>query len=254
MMRNMKKKNSLNKSLFLILIGIIIGVQWNNMQKQNDVQRSRKVDLTADYETIETVPVWLCEQNYSVTFEAAGGTPSYEWSELSGTLPAGLVLSQDGTLSGAPEETGTFEITVQVLDSVAAEATKIFSLTVYELPPQEWSDAFDDETKIASTEYITVESGKAGLERGSAGSTEELDQLQEDGGGGITSTYFGQTFTAGMTGELTRISVKCGQGANGPTNITLELSGSGVSAFATAYVTAYWGLSWMSVYASAWPA
>jgi hypothetical protein len=77
----------------------------------------------------------------------------------------------------------------------------------------------------------------AELERGSTGGTEQLDQFQENGGGGITSTYFGQTFTAGMTGELTKISVKCGQGANGPTNITLEFSGSGVPASATTYVT-----------------
>lgn len=201
--------------------------------------RALSIEVLAELTIITASPLpdGVLLENYSVTLDAAGGTPSYEWSGLSGALPVGLALSLDGTISGAPEETGSFDITVQVLDSVAAQATKSFSVTIYEMPPQEWSDTFDDETKIANMEYVTVESGMAGLERGSAGSTEQLDQFQEDGGGGITSTYFGQTFTAGMTGELTKISVKCGQGANGPTNITLQLSGSGVSASATTYVT-----------------
>ncbi len=200
-------------------------------------------DLTIDSLATLTIltesplPDGTLSVSYDETFTVAGGTPSYTWSMTAGTLAQGLSVGTDGHLAGTPEETGTFDFTIQVLDSDSDIATKDFSLTIYATPPEEWVDEFTDSSKIATSEYITVEYGMAGLERGAGSGAEQLDQSQETGGGSITSTLFGQTFVAGMTGELTKISVKCGQGANGPTDITLELTGNGVSASATTHVT-----------------
>jgi hypothetical protein len=47
---------------------------------------------------------------------ATGGTPPYTWT---GSPPAGLALSADGTISGAPSASGTTEFTVTVTDSTA---------------------------------------------------------------------------------------------------------------------------------------
>jgi M6 family metalloprotease-like protein len=52
---------------------------------------------------------------YSFTFSAAGGVDAKTWSVVSGTLPPTLRLWSDGVLSGRPEETGTFPLTVRVV-------------------------------------------------------------------------------------------------------------------------------------------
>lgn len=53
---------------------------------------------------------------YSAVFGAVGGEPDYEWSIAS--VPLGLVLNEaSGELSGAPIESGDFEIAVRVDDS-----------------------------------------------------------------------------------------------------------------------------------------
>ncbi|MBI5182654.1 MAG: PQQ-dependent sugar dehydrogenase [Nitrospirae bacterium] len=70
-----------------------------------------------------------------VTLQATGqnSVQPYTWSIQSGSLPTGLTLSSsDGTISGTPTQSGTFNITVQVQDSSSAPvaATKAFALTI----------------------------------------------------------------------------------------------------------------------------
>jgi uncharacterized protein (TIGR03437 family) len=55
--------------------------------------------------------------NYSYNFSATGGSPPYNWSVSSGTLPPGLALAPNGSLTGAPTTTGSFNFTIQVSDS-----------------------------------------------------------------------------------------------------------------------------------------
>lgn len=55
---------------------------------------------------------------YSFQFTATGGSGSYNWSVVSGALPAGLTLNASGLLSGTPTTAGTFSnITVQVVSA-----------------------------------------------------------------------------------------------------------------------------------------
>lgn len=67
----------------------------------------------------------------STTLAATGGSGSYtNWSVISGSLPAGLNLSTDGTLSGTPTTAGNGSFTVKVTDSASNTATATFTLTV----------------------------------------------------------------------------------------------------------------------------
>ena len=50
--------------------------------------------------------IWGTPYNQSIS--ASGGTASYSYSISAGTLPAGLTLASNGTLSGNPSATGTF--------------------------------------------------------------------------------------------------------------------------------------------------
>jgi hypothetical protein len=51
-----------------------------------------------------------------VGFSASGGSPPYTWT-TTGTFPPGLVLGNDGSVSGTPTQAGTFSFSVIATDS-----------------------------------------------------------------------------------------------------------------------------------------
>ncbi|OAN63896.1 hypothetical protein A7X12_19030 [Sphingomonas sp. TDK1] len=59
---------------------------------------------------------------YTGHFVAGGGTAPYVYSLFSGTLPPGLALGSDGTLSGTPTSAGTFNFAVVAQDSTTGPA------------------------------------------------------------------------------------------------------------------------------------
>ena len=65
---------------------------------------------------------------------ATGGGQPYTWSVISGSLPAGLALAADGTLSGTPTGTGASSFTVQVTDANSHTATAALSVTSVSAP------------------------------------------------------------------------------------------------------------------------
>ncbi len=67
---------------------------------------------------------------YAQTFSATGGSAPYSWNVTSGALPAGLVLSTNGNLTGTPTTNGSFNFTVQVTDATNATSAAAFALMV----------------------------------------------------------------------------------------------------------------------------
>ncbi len=79
-----------------------------------------------------TLPPGVVTTTYSgATLQATGGVTSYTWS-WTGTTPPGLALSSAGAISGTPTTAGTYNFTVQVMDSSTPQqtATANLSLTV----------------------------------------------------------------------------------------------------------------------------
>jgi hypothetical protein len=64
-----------------------------------------------------TLPDALVQAFYTTTLQAVGGTAPLTWSVVSGSLPGGLTLLSDGTISGTPTVSGTFAFTAQVTDT-----------------------------------------------------------------------------------------------------------------------------------------
>jgi hypothetical protein len=67
---------------------------------------------------------------YSETLAASGGTAPRTWSINSGSLPAGLMLSVTGEITGTPTTAGTSTFTALVTDAVGATASKTLTIEV----------------------------------------------------------------------------------------------------------------------------
>ncbi|SHJ07313.1 Por secretion system C-terminal sorting domain-containing protein [Hymenobacter daecheongensis DSM 21074] len=71
---------------------------------------------------------------YSQTLSASGGTAPYSFAITAGTLPTGLTLAANGTLSGTPAASGTFNFTVTATDASGTpgpfSGSRAYSLTI----------------------------------------------------------------------------------------------------------------------------
>ncbi len=77
-----------------------------------------------------TLPAATVAAAYSQTITATGGTGPYSYTVQSGSLPAGLTLASNGTLSGTPTAGGSFAFTVMATDAFSSTGTLAYTLTV----------------------------------------------------------------------------------------------------------------------------
>ncbi|TLU97263.1 choice-of-anchor Q domain-containing protein [Dyadobacter luticola] len=97
---------------------------------------------------------------FSQSFTASGGTAGpgslYNYTLASGSLPAGLALAYNGTLTGAPTEVGSFSVTVSATDGSCSGVSAAYVLNVASSTPiryvmagasgsgNSWTDASGD--------------------------------------------------------------------------------------------------------------
>jgi hypothetical protein len=84
--------------------------------------------------TSTTLPAAAVASAYSTSVSAAGGISPYSYAVTSGSLPAGLTLAADGSLSGTPTAGGTFTFTITATDASAGAGpytgSQAYTLTV----------------------------------------------------------------------------------------------------------------------------
>ena len=80
--------------------------------------------------TTTSLPGGTINVPYSSTLAATGGEPPYSWTVTGGSLPPGLGLSSNGTISGTPIAGGMYSFTVQVTDTLANTASAMLSITI----------------------------------------------------------------------------------------------------------------------------
>jgi Putative Ig domain len=68
--------------------------------------------------------------SYSQKLAATGGISPYTWALSAGSLPEGLTLKPDGTITGKPKTSGTFTFTAEVADSDSPFETATASLSI----------------------------------------------------------------------------------------------------------------------------
>nr|WP_311719288.1 putative Ig domain-containing protein [Edaphobacter lichenicola] len=79
-----------------------------------------------------SLPAGVVGSMYSGSLQASGGTAPYAWS--SSTLPAGLSLGSNGTLSGDPTSSGSTTVTFTVADSSSPALTTSVAATLVVAP------------------------------------------------------------------------------------------------------------------------
>jgi hypothetical protein len=121
-----------NAGTFTFTVQLSDGVNTTN--KQFSISISNAVQITTT-----SLPNGTNYLNYSQQLQAATGVPfggasPYSWSVFSGSLPAGLTLATNGLLSGTLADSGTFDFTVEVTDSVGGIHDQSLSLAIASAP------------------------------------------------------------------------------------------------------------------------
>jgi subtilisin family serine protease len=78
----------------------------------------------------EILPDALFNQSYNHTLQATGGKPPYSWSVVSGSLPPGINLNPDGTLTGTPTRQWQYTFAVEVTDTDGEKDARSLSMFV----------------------------------------------------------------------------------------------------------------------------
>ncbi|OCC15086.1 Fibronectin type III domain protein [Dissulfuribacter thermophilus] len=106
-------------------------VEYDDEVRYADINTLRDMVCNPFKIVTEILPYGMEEYQYPTShLEATDGTPPYSWSIVSGHLPQGLNLDNNGTISGIPIEDGTFNFTVQVKDAEGRTATRSLSITI----------------------------------------------------------------------------------------------------------------------------
>ncbi len=95
---------------------------------------NRAYTLVVNAPTITITPALLpggtVAQAYAQTLSVSGGTAPYSYAVTAGAMPAGVTISSDGTLSGTPTVSGTFNLTVTATDAQNFSASRSYTLTI----------------------------------------------------------------------------------------------------------------------------
>jgi hypothetical protein len=84
--------------------------------------------------TPSAIPTAVVGRPFELSFQKNAGVDPVTWKLSAGALPAGLVLTQSGTLGGTPTAMGVANATIAIVDATGATATLPLSMEVKALP------------------------------------------------------------------------------------------------------------------------
>lgn len=114
----------------LVCPTIPIGILSPPLRTKGDVNMARRLDFLT-----ESLPSFTVGVPQKFSIEVDGGTTPYTFQITSGSLPSGLSLSRDGTISGTVEaEMPNTTIFVTVTDAAVPPATLTQAFDVQVIP------------------------------------------------------------------------------------------------------------------------
>jgi hypothetical protein len=82
------------------------------------------VAVNSPFKTTATAPQRLeVDVPYTLTQSATGGSGAFTWTLASGTLPTGVVMNPDGTVTGTPTAPGSYPVSIKVADTEGRSST-----------------------------------------------------------------------------------------------------------------------------------
>ncbi|MBZ4421375.1 putative Ig domain-containing protein [Myxococcus sp. RHSTA-1-4] len=97
---------------------------------------------------------------YSTRLSASGGRGALSWTHVSGSLPSGLALASDGTVSGTPSSAGSSTFTARVTDEGGRTDSRTLSLAVYSPPTVTTASLSDGYVGESYTASLTATGGR----------------------------------------------------------------------------------------------
>jgi Putative Ig domain len=158
--------------------------------------------------TTTSLPNGIVGTTYATAVHSTGGTGTVTWSLTAGSLPAGLTLDSQGSITGTPTATGASNFTVKATDSgsPAQTATSALSITIN-----------------PATLAITTTT----LPNGTAGTTYSATLMTSGGTGSILWTLVTGTLPNGLTLDQTTGVIGGTPSAAGTSNFTVKAADSG---------------------------
>ncbi|MBW3497584.1 putative Ig domain-containing protein [Janthinobacterium sp. NKUCC08_JDC] len=186
---------------------------------------ARAYSLTVAAPTISIAPASLPAMTTGAAFSqgisATGGTAAYNYAVSAGSLPAGLSLAPDGTLSGTPTAIGAYNFTVTATDSSTGAGA-----------PFTGSHAYSGTVVVAAPVAGAVSATVA------YGSSANPITLNLSGGAAVSVAVASAASHGTATASGTSISYTPTAGYGGPDSFTYTVTNaSGTSAPATVTVT-----------------
>jgi hypothetical protein len=185
-----------------------IGVTDQNGQKDS-AAFSIAIVAPLSITTQASLPGGVAGVAYTQTFAATGGSPPYQWSVSTGSLPTGLTLSSAaGSLTGTPTAAGTFNFTLQAADAAGRNTTASFTITV--------------------TAALTITT--ATLPNGTVGTAYSQPLVAAGGNGTLTWSISTGTLPGGITLNASAGSLGGTPTAPGAFTFTVSVTGGGQTA------------------------
>lgn len=82
-----------------------------------------------------TLPNAAIGEWYSHSITASGGKSPYSYSISSGTMPSGLYLASTGSITGVPDEVGSFSFTITASDADGCQGSQSYTIEIDSVEP-----------------------------------------------------------------------------------------------------------------------
>jgi len=152
---------------------------------------------------------------YTESLIASGGTEPYSFQLIEGNMPPGLTLTPEGQITGTPTLGGSFEFTIQALDSYPIVGSQSYVLRV-DAPPTANDQSIDISEDMSIDIVLTA----------------------DDVNGDELSWYIGQPAHGSLSGSAPNLTYTPESNWNGTDNFTFHVSdGLFISNTATVTIT-----------------
>ncbi len=144
--------------------------------------------------------------SYNQTITASGGTAPYTFSVTSGSLPSGLNLASNGTLSGTPDATGSSNFTITATDTNSDTGSRSYTIQINGSGSCLFCDDFNNGVVDPNWTYVKGTWNETGGELVGSHTTKKAEVIANPIFSGCSTCTINTTVRIGSEAEV-RVSV-----------------------------------------------